>query len=249
MLMLGLFTLLAGALLPTSAHAQFPPMPRILHEYDSVGFSEADFQRVLSQLKVERDGLDADWKSMTKRLNTRPPTAEPDLEKLEERINRVLTTVRERVTPSPAGPAQPAPIKIENPPSENKKKPDERLAPVVPDASSITPALGPVDVVHLGQTLFRAERYEEALAAFRKVDLLGKKPEERAPIIYFTAACLHHLGKTEEGIALLREVANSRGDERVAGYAQWQIENLRWHRETQAKLQEIRRRLQTMEKP
>ncbi len=83
---------------------------------------------------------------------------------------------------------------------------------------------------------------------FRSVDLKGKKPEERAPIIYLTAECLQHLGKTDDAIALLREVANSKGDERVASYAQWQIENMRWHRDTQARLQEIRRRLQDMEK-
>ena len=41
---------------------------------------------------------------------------------------------------------------------------------------------------------------EDALAAFRQVDLKGKRTEERVPIIYLTAICLHQIGKTDDGI-------------------------------------------------
>ncbi len=49
------------------------------------------------------------------------------------------------------------------------------------------------------------------------------------------AICLLHLGKAEEATALFRDVANSRGDEKLAGYAQWQLELLRWQRDVQEK--------------
>jgi TolA-binding protein len=240
---------LQAVLPPLPAFAQFPPTPRQLRD-DGDAFSAADFQRALSQLKTERDALDADWKSLTKRLNTRTPSAEPDLEKLQEQLKKTLARLQQdRIafnTISVAPPVQPPQVKPEHPSTEPKKKPGEE-SPASPDANA-APGTGAVDVVHLAQTLLRAERYEEALKVFRSVDLKGKKPEERAPVIYLTAECLHHLGKTDDAIALLREVANSKGDERVAGYAQWQIENMRWHRDTQARLLEIRRRLQEMEK-
>jgi hypothetical protein len=52
----------------------------------------------------------------------------------------------------------------------------------------------------------------------------------------------------DDAVALLREAANSRGDERFAGYAQWQLDYLRWHREIQNRLEEIRQRRTATEK-
>ena len=60
---------------------------------------------------------------------------------------------------------------------------------------------------------------------------LGESPEERAPIQFLMASCLLRLGKNAEAVELLREAANSRIDERTAGYAQWELEMQRWQRE------------------
>jgi tetratricopeptide (TPR) repeat protein len=254
-IVIAMLNLPAGVLVtPAQAQAQapFPPMPRLLHDDEAQGFSASDFQRALAQLKGERDALDADWKSLTRRLNIHRPTHEPDLEKLQDQLKQTLVRLQQdRLKsnaipgPGPVLPTQPKPNPL---PPEPKTVTADPPQPVPPAVSSSSTAAGPVDIVHFAQTLFRAERYEEALAVFRTVDLKGRKPEERAPIIYLTAECLRHLGKPDEGIALLREVANSRGDEHLAAYAQWQIENVRWQRETQARLQEIRQRILAMEK-
>jgi len=224
-----------------------PPIPAIpaLPSEDDGTYSPSNFKRALSDLRAEREALDAEWRAITKRLSMPQPSDVPDLDRLHLKIKELVARLqRERMelkaTPTAAPNIQP---KNETPRPEPKKTPDPESIPTKPAAP--TSSNGPVDVVQLAQTLFRAERYEEALGVFRSVDLKGKKPEERAPIVYLTADCLHRLGKTDEAVAMLREVANSRGDEHMAEYAQWQIENLRWHREVQNKLADIRRRLGT----
>ena len=93
----------------------------------------------------------------------------------------------------------------------------------------------------------RSKQYEEALTSFQQMDLKGKKVNERAPVQYLKACCLLHLGKPNEAAELLQEVANYRGDEKLAGYAQWELEMLRWHRDVAQKLQDIRQRHKPLE--
>jgi tetratricopeptide (TPR) repeat protein len=248
-ILLVMLNLLTAGLAQSPGQGQWAPAPLPLLDGNGASFSPADFQRLLSQLKAEREALDADWKSLTKRLTTRTPANETDLDKLQEQLKQTLLRLQQERLKSPQTAVLAPPALVQqtmpiNP--EPKKKPVEESHPATSGASSADP--GPVDVLHLAQTLYRAERYDEALAAFRSVDLKGKRAEERAPIVYLTAKCLHHLGKTDDAVALLREVANSKGDERLAGYAQWQLENLRWHREIQARLEEIRQRRLATEK-
>jgi Anaphase-promoting complex, cyclosome, subunit 3 len=224
-----------------------PPIPPLPTEDDG-SYSPSNFKRALSDLKTEREALDAEWRAITRRLAMPQSSDPPELDRLHLKIKEVIARLqRERMelkaTPTAAPNLHPKP---ETPTPEPKKAPDLEPPPAKPTVLSSSNV--PVDVVQLAQTLFRAERYEEALGVFRSVDLKGKKPEERAPIAYLTADCLHRLGKTDEAIAMLREVASSKGDEHMADYAQWQIENMRWHRDVQNRLTEIRRRLGTGEK-
>jgi tetratricopeptide (TPR) repeat protein len=240
---------LAIGCVKTPSAAQELPLPRLVPADDGP-FSMNDFQRIVSQLKAEREGLDADWKTVTRRLSAPPPRDEQDLEKLQlwmERLERERIAKAKQKSPTPqhAVPEPPVPM-----PVAEKKKIDEPPTPmpVVQETKDSRP--GPVDQLHLGQTLFRVERYEEALEVFRKIDLKGKRPEERVPIVYMTAKCLFHLGKADDAITMLRTAANAPGDERIAGYAQWQIEVLRWYRDAESRLGDVRqRRLATEKRP
>jgi TolA-binding protein len=80
------------------------------------------------------------------------------------------------------------------------------------------------------------------------IDLKGSKADQRAPIQYLIATCLHRTGKTEDAAAIYREVANTLGDEPVAACAQRQLVVLRWHREAQESLAEIKLRRMALEK-
>jgi tetratricopeptide (TPR) repeat protein len=239
---------LAAGGAPSLLNAQpWVPAPLPLLEENNAGFSPADFQRALAKLKSEREALDADWKSLTKRLTLCPPSHPTEVDRLQDQLKQALQRLQHDRLKSPQTAAPPKPATVQHPIStgpELKKKPEAEHKSAGPSPGN--PEL--LDPTHLAQTLYRAEHYEEALAAFRSIDLKGKPAEERAPIVYLTAKCLHYLGKADEAVTLLREVANSKGDERLAGYAQWQLENLRWHREIQARLEEIRQRRLAAEK-
>lgn len=210
----------------------------------------AEFQRAIAKLKSEREALEADWNSLTRRLAKQGPMDGPDLDKLHKQLKETLSRLhQERLKAAPTVSPSPTLLpKLENPGHEKKAESIDRQLQTDSAQTKVSTPTGPVDVLHLAQTLFRAERYEEALAAFRKVDLKGRKPEERVPVQFLTAICLHKVGKTEESLTLLREAANSRGDERFAGYAQWQIESVRWQRTIDAKLEDIRQRRLATEK-
>ena len=230
----------------------FPPRPLPLLEEDCTKFSTVELERLLGQLKSERSGLDSEWKSLSKRRGLPKTFSDQDEQHLQLQLKKALRLIQQSqrelkpindpLQPPNASKTDDAEPIVETPKSKNAA-----------DKSNVKP---PVETKHhwradpllLAQALFRSERYAEALTAFRLVDLKGKKAEERVPIQFLIASCLLHSGKNEEAAALLRETANSRGDERFAGYAQWQLEVMRWQREVDDRLQNIRQRRQTTEK-
>jgi tetratricopeptide (TPR) repeat protein len=228
------------------------PLPRLV-PIDERAHSPEEFQRILTKLRNEREALDAEWQSMMRRLNTPPAQKEPDYDRLEKQIRDWIAREKDRRVKATPAPPQPKPYTPEKPAVPvvviDEKKKAEVPAPPAPSATAVKDdTSAPVDLLHLAQTLFRVERYEEALEVFRKIDLKGKRPEERVPIVYMTAKCLFYVGRTDDAITLLRTAANATSDERIAGYAQWQIEVLRWYRDTDARLQDVRQRRMATEK-
>jgi hypothetical protein len=241
-----LFAVALGVLLESGmALAQPLPMPRRVVDEDSDSFSPADFERLLHKLKAEREGLSADWQSLRKRNTPPEPALEVEQKRFEMHLQKALEDLRKRRNqPVPVGP--PAADVAKKPPepetTENKKP---ELVPPPTDGPGDKVA-GPVDVMAQAHMLMRSKQYEDALATFQQVDLKGKKANERAPVQYLKACCLMHLGKSKEAAELLQEVANYRGDEKVAGYAQSQLEMLRWQRDVAQRLQDIRQRHQAV---
>src|SRR5262245_49697286 len=80
--------ILALGLWKSPGVAQELPVPRLVPLDETSPFSPSEFQRALEKLKSERAGLDADWKAITRRLNTPPPRDEPDLEKLQRQLEQ-----------------------------------------------------------------------------------------------------------------------------------------------------------------
>jgi anion-transporting ArsA/GET3 family ATPase len=222
------------------------PMPRKVYDDDGDGFSPADFERLLLKLRAEREGLSSDWQALRKRNTTPEPSLEMEQKRLEKQIQRALEGLK-RGRQNSAAPVVSGPE-----PAQKKTEPDapEGRKSAKPDAASEAPAeksSGAVDVLAQAHTLVRSKQYEEALATFQQVDLKGKKANERAPVQYLKACCMLHLGKNTEAAELLQEVANYRGDEKLADYAQWHLEMLRWQRDVAQRLQEIRQRHQPLE--
>ncbi len=229
-----------------AAVAQPLPMPRRGADDDSDGFSPADFERILHKLKSEREGLSTDWQALRKRNTTPEPSLEIEQKRFEMHLQKVLEDLKKRrLPPSPAAPPAPDVAKKK---AENEATEDKKPGPVPPPPeTSGEKYIGPIDVMAQAHTLMRSKQYEDALATFQLVDLKGKKANERAPVQYLKACCLLHLGKSKDAAELLQEVANYKGDEKLAGYAQSQLEMLRWQRDIAQRLQDIRLRYQALE--
>ena len=232
---------------PAIVRADDPlPMPRILDYDDVPKISSAEFARLLQQMKAEREALRSDWQSLVRKNSGPPRNVDQDL---HVQLKQILDHLQRRGSGAPpASPPQTGPPdvprEVKDPPTGGSEKP-----PPAPEVEKHTgPASTSVDVVSQAQALFRARQYDEALSSFRLIDLKGQKAAVRAPVEYLMALCLLHLGKNEEALPLLREVANSRGDEKLAGHAQWHLEMLRWQRDIQDRLQEIRQRRASLEK-
>ena len=223
------------------------PMPRAWRDEGRKTFSAAEFERSLQQLKTERAALLAEWKALVKRSAAAVPRGAGD-NQLQSQLKDVLERLQQKRAPVPAPPKELEITgkKIEPVPAAPAKTTEAAAPPKADGASEI--GTEPIDALSEAHTLFRARRYEEALTYFRRVDLKGKKAEARAPVQYLMAICLLHLGKAEEALPVFRDVANSRGDEKLASYAQWQLEMLRWQREVQDKLQGHRERRLALEK-
>ena len=225
------------------------PMPRIVdvNDDDYGQFSAAEFDRLLQKMKEEREALRSDWQSLVKK-NTRPVPQDSDLE-LQRHFQQILQLLQKRTQAPP-----PAPAKDQPPPPDPPKTTPEPQTPAAKEEKTAVVDMPPVKLLSAhnfsaqANALFRSGQFEDALATFRLIDLKGQKAEVRAPVQYLMALCLLHLGKNDEALPLLREVANSRGDDKLADYAQWQLEMLRWQTDIQNRLQDIRLRREALEK-
>jgi TolA-binding protein len=243
----GILTLLVCAFWAAPGRADGLPMPTIWRDGGAKPFSTTEFEHVLQQLKTERAALESEWKALVKRSAAANAPGQRDRE-LATQLKDMLERLQQSRSPTPVAPKE-LDInskKIEPLPVGPGK--GQEIPPSLKTDAAAIPAEDPVDPLSEAHSLFRARRFEEALASFRQVDLKGKKAEARAPVQYLMAICLLHLGKAEEAAALFRDVANSRGDEKLAGYAQWQLELLRWQRDVQEKLQGHRQRRLALEK-
>jgi tetratricopeptide (TPR) repeat protein len=144
------------------------------------------------------------------------------------------------VPPRPAAPGKPAGTHIPDPAAKHSS---DTASPRPPSNSTDT-AIGekPIAPMELAQMLFRAGNYEGALAAFRLLDTTTLSREDRLLVQYLQASCLRKLGRHDEALQLLREIANSRTDAFAVECARWQLTHLRWQQETQRRLTELRSR-------
>lgn len=234
---------------PGAAHADGDPLPvpRRLSEEDGEGFSSADFERLLHKLRSEREGLAADWQALRKRNTPAQPSLESEQRLLEKQMQQALEALKKsRWTTSPVNLVGTGAIQQKTDFDTPQPKKNVKGDAAAQEATDKKPSA--IDPLAQAHSLFKSRQFGEALATFEQVDLKGKKANERAPILYLKAVCLLHLDKSAEATELLQEVANSRSDPKLADYAQWQLENLRWRRDIAQRLQDIRQRYQGLEK-
>lgn len=94
-----------------------------------------------------------------------------------------------------------------------------------------------VDPFALGRALFRAGDYQGAELAFRKVRVTE---DNRVLLQYLVATCLRKQGKWEQATKAYRVVAENNDDPALRDLAQWQLDNIRWHQETETQVEQLR---------
>ena len=230
-----------------SAGADALPVQRAWRDEGRKAFSATEFEEALQRMKSERAALLSEWQALVKRSAAAAPRSESDGQ-LHVQLKEVLQRLQQGRAAAPAAPKEldVNGTKVEPLPPAPAKA-NEATTPST-DGATADVTSEPIDALSEAHTLFRARRYEEALTSFRRVDLKGKKADARAPVQYLMAICLLHLARAEEAVPLFREVANSRGDEWLATYAQWQLELLGWQRDIHDQLQRHRERRLALEK-
>jgi tetratricopeptide (TPR) repeat protein len=229
-----------------------PPAPSQIYPDEDALFLKARLNELLLQLDVERKALGAAQDATAREYQQGIEVGTRGNAFVKLRIKELLVKLHRQQAEKVVAISPPA---IDTEPGKGKssgaagvKQPEK--FPLLPPEKDSPGVIAPqiVDPLALGHALFRAGNFDGALRAFRMIDLKGTKADQRAPIQYLIASCLHHLGKTEEAGALYREVANTLGDDPVATCAQWQLAALRWHKQTQERLAEIRLHRAALEK-
>ena len=247
-LFLGLLSCAPLAFAP--AQPEFPPRPRLVDVTGCARFSVEEFDKLLFELKAERERLEAEGGGGKRPLRRTPPTAsQPSAEakQLAAQLRQALQKLRQDRddhAPAPHG----LDAEVEHAPAPKSHKVDAHEAKNSHDEKPHSAPPSPLDPLGLAHSLMRTGQYEEAWTAFDKVELTGKRTTERAPLLYLKATCKIHLGKMDEAISLLRDVANIKGDEPLAANAAWRLESIRWQREVRDKLESYRQRRAALEK-
>jgi tetratricopeptide (TPR) repeat protein len=105
----------------------------------------------------------------------------------------------------------------------------------------------PVEPLALAQALFRTGDYEGSLAVY--LGLLQKEPieQEKVTLQYMIACCYRKLGKYDQAYTYYLEVVNSKRDEVLAECAIWQLDAMKWRKDLESRLAQVKQRRQALE--
>jgi hypothetical protein len=232
--------LIPEAELPTPK--KLPPPATLFNQQGKTDtrFDMDRLQQELEQLRKEREALEAARSAPSEEPPRDEGGSTSETAKLRLRLAELLarTGALTRSRRADVAP-QPPPFDPATPgkPLDPKTEPSTR-----PDTASATDTGKPVDSLALANALFGAGDYEGALKAYGQVNLTGMRPDERVPVQYLIATCLRRQGKTDEAAKLYREIAGSKGDEMVAELAQWQLQSMRWRRDMEEQIKDLRQR-------
>jgi tetratricopeptide (TPR) repeat protein len=216
---------------PSAPPAAFPELAPRPQGSAAPGPNEAELQRLLRDLRSQREALHSDHSTPDREAPATGPSSsnEQEIGRLRRRMEELQ---KKRARPrSEGGPSVVLPP--DNPP--------------LTASPGTTGAGGVIDPVAVAQNYFRAGDYEAALEAYRKVSARGAVAEERAPTLYMIATCLRKLGQRDEAAKVYREAAAIKDDPFVADCARWQLETLTWRKDVESQIAQLRVRRKGLE--
>jgi hypothetical protein len=129
-----------------------------------------------------------------------------------------------------------------SPPATTVVTPSVESPLPIPDVVAKLPAVpltnDVVDPFALGKVLLRSGEYAAADQAFRKVKTTD---ENRMLLKYLSATCLRKQAQWQPATDGYRTVAESDQDPVLRDLAKWQLDNIRWHLQTESQLEQMRK--------
>ena len=229
--------------LPMTESAEAVPRPLPMTDPDPASTIESELQQFRSELREFQELREEVSRS------TRETGIDSDRVSLQQRkdLLELLTRLAKNGIGRKAQAARTAP------PTETRSSPMSEVVatpvmePAVPemmDSMSEKPAEAAIemddnvaDPFALGKVLFRSGDFVNAERAFRKVEVTN---ENEPTLNYLIATCLRRQSKWKSATEIYKSVAESDQDPVLKDLAKWQIDNIRWHRDSESQLEQMR---------
>lgn len=210
-----------------SGPAPVPPSPTIVEARQSTNM-EAELQQFRNELR-EFQMIREDVARSTKATDAAADSLSThQRQELMEMLTKLAT---KRLTRRNAG-GQNQPI------AEQPVRPAQPVESPTPNA-----APGPADSIDiaepfaLGKVLFRQGDFAGAEKAFRKTIV---NSENEMTLKYLLATCLRRQSRWQPAIEAYKVVAESNQDPVLRDLAKWQLDNIRWHQQSESQLEQMR---------
>ena len=210
---------------------------------EAVNSIEAELKKFRSELR--------DFQALREEMSRDTKDAEQESERslLEERqelVELLTKLAKSRVTRKPAPVAPKAQPELDDLESENSVEPsptDPQLgqppsASFANDTANLDPSVDAADSFALGKVLFRNNDFVGAEKAFRHATVA---PENQMTLKYLLATCLRRQSNWKQAMDGYKEVAESNQDPVLRDLAKWQLENIRWHQQSETQLEQLRK--------
>ena len=212
-----------------------PPAPST-----TVPDSAIDIEAEMKQFRSELREFQAMREELARTTKATENDADSGSLRQRQELMELLTKIaRKSVARKSAAPVDASAPRLETtPPPALPSLPVESTGPIV-DAD-IT------DAFALGKSLFRIGDFVNAEKAFRKASVTS---ENELTLKYLLATCLRRQSKWQLAIETYQIVAESNNDPVLRDLAKWQLDNIRWHQQSEAQLEQMRQQRQKRTDP
>lgn len=193
----------------------------------------ASLDEELRQLRSELKSFEAVREEVSR--STRTIDAESDrisIQQRQELLNLLTKLATKGVT------RRTSPLEDQTAPATRTTEPSSQLPDAVAKPVSMLLTNDIVDPFALGKVLLRSGDYEAAEQAFRRVKTTD---ENRMMLKYLSATCLRKQAQWQLATDAYRVVAESDQDPVLRDLARWQLDNIRWHQQTESQLEQMRK--------
>lgn len=231
---------------PVLAGSEPPALPLPDSQID-IQAELKQFRQELRQLQISRENFSQNMKSVDAESEQASTQQRQELLNLLTKLARTGANRKPAAPPAKLLPKGEEPAVIEERLDRQFLEPEsaEHNEPALSDTStSILDVNDPLvtgdvaDPFALGKVLFNRGDFVNAERAFRKSKVA---PENEMTLRYLVATCLRRQSKWKQATELYKVVAESDRDPVLQKLAKWQVDNIRWHQESESQLEQLRK--------